>query len=47
MDHCFQIRRLPILDNAKYVMENMLYGQAKCFKEWVSATTGVLLRKKL
>ena len=44
MDHYFQIRRLSILDNANYVMENKVYGHVKCFKEWVSTTTGVLLR---
>ena len=36
MDHSFQIRRLPVLDDAKFVMENMVYGHVKCLKEWVS-----------
>ena len=46
MDHSFQIRGLLILDNAKYVMENMVYGNAKCFKGWVSTIHRVLLRKR-
>ena len=46
MDHSFQIRGLLILDNAKYVMENMVYGNAKCFKGWMSTINRVLLRKR-
>ena len=46
MDHSFQIRRLPVLDDAKFVMENMVYGHVKCFKEWISIINGMLLRKK-
>ena len=45
MDHSFQIRRLPVLDNAKFVMENMVYGHVKCFKEQISIINGMLLRK--
>ena len=29
MDHSFQIRRPPVLDNAKYVMENMVYDHGE------------------
>ena len=43
-DHSFQIRRLPVLDNAKFVMENMVYDHVKCFKERISIN-GMLLRK--
>ena len=46
MDHSFQIRRLPVLSDAKFVMENMVYGHVKCFKEWISIINGMLLRKK-
>ena len=46
MDHSFQIRRLPVLDDAKFVMENMVYGHVKCFKKWVSIINGMLLRKR-
>ena len=46
MDHSFQIRRLPVLGDAKSVMENMVYGHVKCFKEWISIINGMLLRKK-
>ena len=46
MDHSFQIRRLPVLDDAKFVMENMAYGHVKCFKDWISIINGLLLRKK-
>ena len=46
MDHYFLIRRLPVLDDAKFVMENMVYGHVKCFKEWISIINGMLLRKR-
>ena len=46
MDNSFQIRRLPVLGDAKFVMENMVYGHVKCFKEWISIINGMLLRKK-
>ena len=46
MDHSFQIRRLPVLGDAKFVMENMVYGHVKCFKEWISIINGMLLRKR-
>ena len=45
-DHSFQIRRLPILENEKYIMENMVYGHVKCFKGWIPTINGVLLRKR-
>ena len=37
MVHAFKIRRLPVLDNAKYVIENMVYDHVKCFKRWISS----------
>ena len=46
MAHSFQISRLPVLDNTKFVMDNMVYGHVKCFKEWISIINGMLLRKK-
>ena len=46
MDHSFQIRRLQVLDNVKFVIENMVYGHVKCFKEWISTINGMLLRKR-
>ena len=46
MDHSFQIRRLPILENEKFVMENMVYCHVKCLKGWISTINGVLLRKR-
>ena len=46
MTHSFQISRLPVLDNTKFVMDNMVYGHVKCFKEWISIINGMLLRKK-
>ena len=46
MHHSFQIRRLPVLGDAKFVMENMVYDHVKCFKEWTSIINGMLLRKK-
>ena len=46
MHHSFQIRRPAVLDNAKYVMENMVYDHVKCFKGWIAKINGVLLRKR-
>ena len=46
MDHFFQNSGHPILDNAKYVMENMVYSHVECFKGWVSTINGVFLRKR-
>ena len=46
MDHPFQIRILPVLDDAKFVTENMVYDHVKCFKEWISIINGMLLRKR-
>ena len=46
MNHSFQIRRLPVLGNAQFVMENMVYINVKCFKEWISTINGMLLRKR-
>ena len=46
MEHSFQIRRLPVLDNANFVMENMVHGCVNCFKEWISAINGMLLRER-
>ena len=45
MDH-FSDQKTPVLDDAKFVMENMVYGHVKCFKEWISIINGLLLRKK-
>ena len=46
MDHSFQIRILPILDDEKVLMENVVYGHVTCFKEWISIINGMLLRKR-
>ena len=46
MEHSFQIRRLPVLDNEIFVMETMVHGCVKCFKEWISAINGMLLRER-
>ena len=46
MDHSFQIRRLPVLGNGKFIMENMVYYHVKCFKEWILIVNGMLLRKR-
>ena len=46
MNHPFQIRILPVLDDAKFVTENVVYDHVKCFKEWISIINGMLLRKK-
>ena len=34
MDCSFQTRRTPVSDNAKYVMEGMVYGYVKYFIGW-------------
>ena len=34
MDHSFQIGRLPVLDNAKFVMENIVYGHGVWSRSW-------------
>ena len=46
MNHSFQITRLPVLGSAQFVMENMVYINVKCFKEWISTINGMLLRKR-
>ena len=46
MEQSFQIIRLPVLDNENFVMENMVYGHVKCFKELISTINGMLLRKR-
>ena len=46
MELSFQTRRCTTSDNAKYATENMVYGNVKYFKEWISTVSGVLLRKK-
>ena len=45
MDRSFQTRRAPISDDAKYVMESMVYGYVKYFIGWMSATNGMLSRR--
>ena len=46
MEHSFQVNtRLPIIDNAKYVMENMVYGHVKYFKGWMKVVDGMLLKR--
>ena len=46
MDRSFQTRRAPISDDAKYVMESMVYGYVKYFIGWMSATNGMLSRRR-
>ena len=46
MDCSFQTRRTPISDDAKYVMESMVYGYVKYFKGWMSTTNGMLSRRR-
>ena len=47
MDHYFRIKRLPVLYNANYVMENMLFGVLSRKKNFPSVSWVIIITQKI